>query len=136
VKLAILQLDTLDDRREVHSLLARLPPRDRVRFLSECCSRVPQSKGKLPVPVVTHLRETIDRAYRCDRSDERLTNELYGDLLGLFNAWGLDVAATVRLLTEWVRRPDLRRASSSPSGSPSAAPARTPCSTGSGRRRC
>lgn len=137
MKPAVLQLDTADDRREVWRLLHRLPPRDRVRFLAAACALVPQGKGKLPVPVVTGLRDTIDRAYRCDRADERLTNEVYADALALMNQWGLDPAATVLLLTEWVRRPDLRRACapSSPAGSPPGAPARTPCSTGSGRRR-
>lgn len=129
-------IDTLDDRRELHHLLGKLSPRDRVLFLAECCRRVPQAKGRLPVPVVTHLQTTLDQAYRCDRADQRVTNEVMGDLLMLMNQWGLDAIATAILLTEWVRKPDLRRAASSSSSGPrSASSVRTVCSSGSGRLR-
>lgn len=109
MKPQLLIIDTLDDRRELHGLLHRLPPRDRIRFLQTCCARVPRGSDRLPVPAVWSMRATVDQAYRDDRADLRLTNEIYADVLQLFNQYRLDAVATALLLTEWVRRPEARR---------------------------
>jgi len=120
----ILQLDTLDDRREMWHLLHRLPPRARVRFLAGQCAKVRarDPRGNGPVPGGSrHLAA----AYREDGADYRLTNEVYADLLVLAAQWGLDLAAAAAELMAAVRRPSAPAPPSSPRGS---AAARTPCS--------
>ncbi len=93
MKPTYLVLDTLDDRREIHGLLARLPPAERVRFLERCCKRVPaDGAGRLPVPSVRAMRDTADAARRCERSNERLTTEVYADLLSLAANYRADLA--------------------------------------------
>lgn len=134
----LLVLDTRDDRTEVWHLLHRLPPRDRVRFLVHACGMCPASAaGHIPAPLVWDMRTTAEQAYRCDRADVRLTNEVFADLLTCFAQWHLDAARTALALTEWVRRPELRRPRAPRAGAsssrPRSAPARTPCSTGSAR---
>ena len=88
----LLVLDTRDDRREVATLLAKLPPRARVEFLRRCVSRLPP--GKLPPPAVTGYRDAVEYAGRCDRADDRLTRMVYLDVLSLMSSFGLDAAAT------------------------------------------
>lgn len=39
-KAACLALDTKDDRREMHQLLERIPPRLRLQWLASCCRMV------------------------------------------------------------------------------------------------
>ncbi len=109
----LLVLDTKDDRREIHGLLHHLPPRDRIGFLVACCHRCPPQRV-MPHPVVTGMLATLAQAYRCDRADGALTNEVYADLLNLMNVYRLDAAATTLLLVEWVKRPDVRRVPAPP----------------------
>jgi hypothetical protein len=82
VKSPLLVIDTLDDRREVWSLLHRLPPRERLCYLRWCCAQVSDPvTGNGPTPLIAG--ETVRMAYRCDRADTRLTNEVYGCYLSL-----------------------------------------------------
>lgn len=97
-------LDNTDDRRELHGLLAKLPPRERVAFLERCCKNVPQGRGKLPVPAVWKMRATVEMAMRCDRADLALTNEIYCDLQSLFAEFGLDAVKTAVELERLVRK--------------------------------
>ncbi len=101
----LLVLDDKDSRREVWHMLHRLSPRRRLAFLKFCCSQVPQGEGKLPIPVVSaKMAQNLDRAYRNDSEDEKVTNEVYFDLLGLFQGWELDAMKTALTLREWVRQ--------------------------------
>lgn len=106
----LLSLDTADDRREIWSALHRLPPADRVNFLRFACTMVPPGAVRLPEPVVGHMKTTLGLAYRCDRADARLTNEVYCDLLSLLNDFHVSAAALTTELVMWVRSPDHRRA--------------------------
>lgn len=105
---SLLSLDTLDDRRELHTLLCKLSPRARVSFLAWCCSQV---NGKLRPVASARMGETVDLAYRCGRADDRLTNEIYGDLLSLAANYRFDLGAAAVELERRVR------------GRPSSAPA-------------
>ena len=115
-KPSILTLDTLDDRRELHSLLHRLSPRRRVSFLAWCCRQVSGPNGTRPV-ASSRVGPTLEAAYRCSVADERLTNEMYGDVLALAAQWDLDLAAAARELEARVRRPGDRRPSSASTAS-------------------
>lgn len=128
---SILVLDTLDDRRELWCLLHRLSPRRRVSFLADCCDRVRRPDGAGPV-ASRRMAPAVALAYRCGRADDRLTTEVYGDLLVLACQWGLDLAAAAAALEGRVRRRGDRRDGppAASASTPSAAPARTPCSTG------
>jgi hypothetical protein len=111
--------DSKDDRLEIWSLLHRLSPRKRIAFLKYAASRVkPNAAGHLPVPMTWSMRTTYEQAYRCDRADQRLTNEVFCDLLQLGNAWGLDLATTLNDLVLWVRRPEAYPAPSPPASAP------------------
>lgn len=109
---ALLRYDTLDDRREAWHLLHRLPPRDRVAFLRWACTLATGKHGRRPDPVIS--RESVRQAYRCDRADERLTNECYADYLALVAQWDLDQAAALAELVRWVRTGRSAPAPSSP----------------------
>ena len=89
---SLFTLDTLDDRREIWALLHRLSPRARVSAVAWACSRVRTPSGRQPV-VSSRLAPTVRAAHACDRADDRLTNELYGDLLALAANWDLDLGA-------------------------------------------
>ena len=102
MKSQLLTLDTKDDRRELHGLLGKLPPRERLRFLEWCCGSAPKG-SKLPVPAVWKMRATAEEAMRCDRADLRLTNEIFCDLLSLFGQWQLDAVKTAVELERLVR---------------------------------
>ncbi len=102
-----LTLDTLSDRRDLFQLLHRLPPRTRLDFLKSCCRAVPPPEGRphrLPEPFVSpKLARNLDRAYRSDPEDQRVTSEIYLDLLTLANDHGLDLVATAVRLEALVR---------------------------------
>ncbi len=101
----LLVLDTLSDRRDIYLLLHRLPPRTRFQFLEWCCKQVPQGPGcHLPVPAIWKMATTLDRAYRSEAESERLSNEVYVDLLTLFNQYALDPLKTATALEGLVRR--------------------------------
>lgn len=136
----LLVIDTRDDRRELHYLLSKLSPNDRIAFLTWACQQAPQGTGRLPVPCVQMMATTIEQAYRCDRADTRLTNEVYCDLLSLLNNFDVDAVKVTLELEQWLKRPDHRRSatralSASPPASRRAAFSRSSC-TGSSTRPC
>lgn len=92
-KPALLLMDTKDDRREIWSLLHRLDPRRRVRYLARCCRRVRAAHPAGHGPRVTfeRMEARMVASYRCGKADETLTNEVYGDVLVLSSQWGLDL---------------------------------------------
>lgn len=101
----LIVLDDKDSRRELWGLIHRLPPRMRVEFLQDCCGRVAtRNRMRLPVPAVWKMRATVDQAYRCDKADTVLTNEIYMDLVQLFNTYDLDALATATRLEALVKR--------------------------------
>jgi len=106
---SILRLDTLDDRREVWSLLHRLPPRRRALYLFRCC-RVASgdaSAGSAVEPGPDIWREVAD-AERCDRGDDRLTNNVYALLVAVANQYdGLDWGKMALELERYVKTGDL-----------------------------
>lgn len=129
-KPSILQIDNLDDRREVYFLLHRLPPDRRLAFMDWCCSRIVAPGGTRPTPSRVRMAETIAAAWKCSEADERLTGMLYGDFLLLGSQWALDLVAAALELEQWVRRPGDRRPSAGPCTSAVAA-SRTAGSSGS-----
>jgi hypothetical protein len=100
-----LTLDDVDSRRQLHGLIHRLPPRERVAFLKWACTQVPKDgKGHLPEPAVWKMRATLEQSHRCDRADLALTNEVYGDLLTLAVNFQLDLVKCALALEQLVRR--------------------------------
>lgn len=103
----LLVLDTVDDRRELVTLLDHLPPRERVAFLHWACEQVkPTERGHLPAPVPGGYDEVTLAAYRCDRASDRLTRMVYSDVLVILHQWGIDA---LRLAAELERRVRTRR---------------------------
>ena len=101
----LLAVDDLDDRRELHTLLHKLHPRKRVRFVAWCCAAV--TRPRQSAPVVTTDEQWVRDAERCERGDDRLTNACYLDVLSLGSQWNLDMPRAAKVLEEFVRRGEL-----------------------------
>lgn len=99
-------LDTKDDRREIYHLLDRLPPKKRLAFVRWCCRRAFHSHGYSPTkPGV--LQKTIELAElaRWDSSaSDRLSYDLFFDIVNLNRQWFLDLDAALKRLVEMVRK--------------------------------
>lgn len=93
MKPTYLSLDTLDDRRAVWSLIHRLPPARRLRYLERCCLAVSDQHGNGPRPTPEMRTKAVPDALRCERGNDRLTNMIYADLLGMACNLHLDFAA-------------------------------------------
>lgn len=103
VKSPLIQVDNLDDRREVWTLMKRLSPARRVQFLEWCCSqaRLGKHPGK---PVVAMKTKRLAAQARWDDSaEERLQNDLWMDLWMLVNNYDFDLDAGLARLVEMVR---------------------------------
>ena len=132
MKPTLLQIDTLDDRREIWHLLHRLPPDARLAFMDWACSLVVAPGNTRPVMSRLRMAATIAAAWRDNDADEQLTNLLYGDLLVLGSQWGVDLVRCTLALEQWVKRPQDRRAFAACTSA--AAASRTPGSSGSAHR--
>ena len=102
----IRSLDTLDDRREVWSLLARLSPRARYQFLAWACSQcfLPHTRVH-PTPSWLRMGKRIRDATAGDESqDLALTNEIYTDLWMLVTQYRLSARATAERLEAFVKQ--------------------------------
>lgn len=101
-------LDTLDDRREVWSLLARLSPKNRFRFLGWACRQCYLPRTTIhPAPSWLRMGPRIKAATSGNESqDLSLTNEIYTDLWMLVMQYGLCARATAERLESFVRRGD------------------------------
>lgn len=98
------QFDNLDDRREIHHMLARLSPTARVAFVDWCCARCCKTSiGRDPVQVQAKTRKLADLARVDDSADKRLSFDLYFDLWFLAMNWGLDLGEVADELTRRVR---------------------------------
>jgi hypothetical protein len=89
MKPAYLNLDNLDDRREVHQLLERLSPAARVEFLAWACRQCTLPNSRIHPQV---SRRTVGTAL-----------EVYFDLWILAVDYHLDMQAVVNELAERVR---------------------------------
>lgn len=56
------------------------------------------------MPAIWKMATTLDRAYRSDEEDTRLTNEIYMDVLSLYSQYHLDPLKTAMELEGLVRR--------------------------------
>lgn len=88
-------LDTLDDRREIHTLLGKLSPRKRVAFLDWCCKR---AKGRCRPTPSWRMAPRISEAMKDDDADERLTLELYYDFWVLVHQYEVDALEAAKEL--------------------------------------
>lgn len=101
----LLAVDTLCDRRELHTLLHKLHPRKRVRFVEWCCATV--TRPRQSAPVVTTDEQQVRDAERCERGDDRLTNLCLMDVYALGSQWNLDLPRAAKVLEEYVRKGEL-----------------------------
>ena len=82
----------------------------------------------MPVPVVTKMLTTLEYAYRNDEANARLTNEVYADILQLFNSFGVDALRVAGEAVAWVKRPAHRAVAVAALARPPASPASRPAS--------
>lgn len=98
-----LAYDTLDDRREIHTLLSRLHPRVAVRWLETLCKRC-VVHGARPGPSRGMLARVEEASRKGGEAHARLVNEIYGDVWMLASQHGLELEGAVRLLEAMVKR--------------------------------
>lgn len=83
-----LVLDTLDDRREMHALIERLPPPRRLAYLRWCCAQTGQ---------IGYHQAKVD-PWHSARS-----MEVYFDVWALHTQYGLNLDKALEKLVEIVR---------------------------------
>lgn len=93
------ECDNLDDRRELVTLLGKLPPLSRWQFVRWCCSTVKMGNKSPEVRLDARDREAVRLANAGDRdADDRVTANCWGFLIVLSVQWGLDLrTVAVRL---------------------------------------
>jgi hypothetical protein len=107
--------DNLDDRREIWHLLHKLSPKFRFQFLDRCCQLVFQIKLAQGVNIgemrasELRMRDTIKASRKCDQADNRLTSEIYWDILSLASPWSVDLGIICKDLEQIVKRHRLPR---------------------------
>lgn len=96
-------IDTLDDRREVGTTLARLSPDDRLDWLGACCEMA--SRGK-PLRIFPdwNIRRLTLQARGDTAAAQMQLQTVREDFHCLLVAHGLDPARPLELLTQMVRR--------------------------------
>lgn len=95
--------DNLDDRREIHHLLARLSPSRRVAFVDECCRGAVLPGSAIRPGVARKTRDLAEVARRDSSADSRLTLNLFMDLWYLHLHYRWDFDASLSRLVELVR---------------------------------
>lgn len=96
-----IQLDNLDDRRELIILLGKLAPTKRVEFVNQAAASVQQHKSVRTI-VSRKIKKLVKAANASDEADGRLTLELYFDLWMLAVQHGLDLSRCVFCLEQTV----------------------------------
>ncbi|WP_020475751.1 hypothetical protein [Zavarzinella formosa] len=103
IKPSFLVYDTLDDRREIHTLLSRLHPRMAVNWLEKLCLKA-VVHGARPGPSRA-MRERVEMAIRKGgEHHRRLVNEIYMDVWMLCSQHGLNIDEAVRNLEELAKK--------------------------------
>ena len=102
----ILIRDNLDDRREIHSLLGRLPPLVRVRFDAWCCANALAAPGATDYrpEVMAKTWDLAERARWDSSADDRLTYEIWLDLWTLAAQYAFSLDSALKKLVAVVRR--------------------------------
>lgn len=102
---ACLLLDSLDDRREIHRLLARLSPARRLAFLRDCCRRARLPGHRDFTGPSRKTVELAELARRDDSADRRLTLDVWFDLWHLATHYAFDLDDALARLVALCRRP-------------------------------
>lgn len=102
----LLTVDTLDDRREVYHLLARLSPVRRVRYLESVCARTTLPNTQVHPKLSADTYRWMRAAVAGDSgADDRLTLDCYLMLWQLGSAnYRLNLAQMLGELEQWGRR--------------------------------
>lgn len=102
-KPVLLAHDNLDDRREIHRLLARLSPAGRVDFLRKACAAATLPAAKTHPGVSQKTLALAGLAQRDDSADARLTLDVYMDLWYLSAHYRFDLDRALAQLVQLVR---------------------------------
>jgi uncharacterized protein YprB with RNaseH-like and TPR domain len=120
-KSQLLTMDDRDTKLEIRHLLTKLSPHRRVAFLEWCglnAARPARIVVDRKVDLPNTMQERVVAAYRSDRDDDVLTNDVLCNFWMLVAQWGLDAERAALVLEQYVRRGDLppspRPAASSP----------------------
>lgn len=99
--------DNIDDRRELHCQLSRLPPADRIRFVRWAISRTKPLGNKHPrLHLDARSRDALTAATAtgCPRADERITTEMWSYLIILTAQWELPLDVIANALEAAAKR--------------------------------
>ena len=93
------------DRREIHHLLARLHPADRVRYLEKCCANAVLNGSQIRPKLSRKTYEWAEAAVRGDSgADDRLTLDCYVMLWELARHYNFCLSGAVLELERWGKR--------------------------------
>ena len=105
-----LALDSVDTRTEIHRLIERLSPSDRIRFLRWACTRAPLTSRCSTVPGVSaKTRQLAQLAPHDSSADRRLSLVVYFDLWMLSIQYHFDLESALNKLVEMVLRRGITR---------------------------
>lgn len=90
-----------DDRTEIHRLLTKLSPWERVRFAAWCCRQATLKGSAVNPAVARSTKETAQLATKDDSADAKLSMDIFLDLYHLSAHYNFDLDTA---LTELVRR--------------------------------
>lgn len=111
-----LALDNTDDRNELHRLLERLPPRQRVQFLAWACRQATLTGSDTRPGVQARMWRWAEEAKWDDTVDRKLSLEVYFDLWSLAMSYEFDLGLAVAKLAEVVRKHGRSWGNSTPVG--------------------
>lgn len=100
----LLYHDNREDRTEIHRLLCRLAPADRLQFLRWACQNATLPNSAVRPRVSRKTVELAGLARHDDSADRRLSLECFFDLMFLANSYSFDLDQALARLVEMVRR--------------------------------
>jgi hypothetical protein len=104
------RLDSKDTRGEIHRLLERLSPRQRVAFVQACCEAAPMTPRCATVPGVSRATRELAESARVDSSaDRRLALTLYFDLWLLATQYHFSLELALEKLERMVKKKGVSR---------------------------
>lgn len=112
MKPAYLVHDNLDDRRQMHVLLCRLPPRLRLQFAEWCCRQSAHPGCTTRPGVARRTWRKLPAAEHDDSADRALSLELWFDLWALAMQYQMDLTGVLAALEHVVARFERRIPSS------------------------
>ena len=100
----LLYHDTRDDRTEIHRLIDRLTPRQRVAFLEACCRAAVLPRSQIRPTVLPSTYELCRQAEHDDSASGPLTMDVFLSMWVLTTEYQFDLRKALDLLVATARK--------------------------------